>query len=559
MGKHGLKIKNIESSTLYETNLGIRSHFEYKDSMFTNSLFYDFLLDNGMTKWHEKSTRDIICLEFNWGTRSYDEEIARLHKTRKKYVDLEIQESVDKVDELISIAKSNEYKYKKMTKADLRDYYYKNGADVKYITRNKQGEIINSEIIHYKMLYRSTGKAKKGSCMFIAEHLYDICKDYLTMGIDIGEKNAPIVEMSAYCPLVSSTVVDKIKIEPENILVLKDIDVFFNTDIISVETDENKKCIAKKIDNYRLKNTIFDGQGLIDSSIFPKWADGYILLRHHMCKVASFCSNIQLFMKDYFGDLYETAKIMDMFGNEHYAKDILFITTENAMKWLKLDVSYDYWCEKISENGSYFGIVKTAHESKLGDVQRMSYQMVNSLDVDIMDKVVEKNVEYITQLKSDENLFIEYLEKNSNFSNDFKVIAEIAKWNTEFVKSEYYRERKRKIIEKYSLNFKSGKVIQNGDNLVIVGSPYAMLLHSVGEDIYKDDTFDVEDCAIQCYTNRFNDGEYLAEFRSPFNSKNNMGYLHNRLSEKIDKYFNLGNLVIAVNMIGTDFQDKNNG
>ena len=31
--------------------------------------------------------------------------------------------------------------------------------------------------------------------------------------------------------------------------------------------------------------------------------------------------------------------------------------------------------------------------------------------------------------------------------------------------------------------------------------------------------------------------EYLAEFRSPFNSKNNMGYLHNVHHEYFDKYF----------------------
>lgn len=44
----------------------------------------------------------------------------------------------------------------------------------------------------------------------------------------------------------------------------------------------------------------------------------------------------------------------------------------------------------------------------------------------------------------------------------------------------------------YVLNFKSGKVIQNADNLVIVGSPYAMLLYGatgVPDDVDKDDTF----------------------------------------------------------------------
>ncbi len=104
--------------------------------------------------------------------------------------------------------------------------------------------------------------------------------------------------------------------------------------------------------------------------------------------------------------------------------------------------------------------------------------------------------------------------------------------------------------------------MQNAENLTVVGSPYAMLLYAATgkEDIINhDDTFKDEPRTIQCYTQRFDDGEYLAFFRSPFNSKNNLSYLHNVYNEKFEKYFNFGRQVIAVNMIHTDFQDRNNG
>ena len=42
--------------------------------MLTNSLFLDFLLKNGLKVWKEESTRDVICLEFGYGSRSYGEE-----------------------------------------------------------------------------------------------------------------------------------------------------------------------------------------------------------------------------------------------------------------------------------------------------------------------------------------------------------------------------------------------------------------------------------------------------------------------------------------------------
>ena len=255
------------------------------------------------------------------------------------------------------------------------------------------------------MLYRSTGKAKDGSCMFISQRLYKKARDFIYMGLRIPKHNAPIVEASAYVSLIASSIVDTIQINPKNILILDDVISFFKTDVISIETDDKKQCHARKIKNYKVKNELFDGQALIDKRIFPTWGNGYILLRQHMTKMAAFKTDIQGFFQDYFGDDYYTATVTDMFGNKHYVRDIQMITTNNAMKWLKFDVSYDYWCHRVSLNGNKFGIVKTAHRSKFGDVQRMSYQMINSLDVDIMKNVTSVSKEYIDSLKTDINVF----------------------------------------------------------------------------------------------------------------------------------------------------------
>lgn len=544
--------------------------------MFVNSLFKDYLQDNGLTTWKDESTRDIICLEFNYGSRTYRQELNHLYKValsaRKEYkrakskkdefLIRKSKEKCDKITELLEHARKNKNKYKSLSKEELRKKFYNDGVDVEYIFRKRNGEIRKRETLHYKMLYRSTGKAKKGSCMFVVDKLYEKAKNFLYMGITLPEVNPMIVEISAYAPLVSSGIVGRVKINPKNILILRDVDRIFNTDVVSIETDENKHCYAKHISNYKLKNTLFDGQALIDSSIFPQWGNGYILLRHHFCKMAAFSTNIQKFFKDYFGDDYYTATVKDMFGNEHYVKDIELITTDNAMKWLKFDISYDYWCKWVYDNDCQFGIVKTAHESKLGNVQKMSYQMVNSLDEVIMSEVVKESVEYVDRLKTDNEFFMKYLEKNKNFSNDYEVLIALCEHNSEFYRSSYFRSRKKKIIEGYVLNLKSGKIIQNAENLTIVGSPYAMLLYAATADegsVDNDDTFSNEFGTIQCYTERFSDGEYLAFFRSPFNSKNNLAYLHNTYSDKMKKYFNLGRQCIAINMIGTDFQDRNNG
>lgn len=586
MGEYGHKIKIFEACTILEHNNGVRDHYETKDAMFSNSLFCDFLEQNGLEVRKDDSTRDIICLEFNYGSRSYEAELKHLHRVARqarnqyrlarvkhdKVLMDRYKNKVDKITDLMRDAYKNKHDYIALSKAEIRKKFYNEGITVNYYTYNRAGEVTGVDKVKYYYSYRSTGKAKKGSCMFICERLFKKAKDFLYMGIELDENNPMIVEGSAYAPLVSSSICGRVKIHPNNILILDDVDRYFTTNVVSVETDKNNHCIAKTLENYKLKNTMFDGQALIDSSLFPDWGEGYILLRHHFCKMAAFNCNIQKFFKDYFGDDYYYATVKDKFGNVHYVKDIELITTDNSVKWLKFGVSYEYWCKKVYENDCMFGIVKTAHESKLGNLgklseedgvyQRMSYQMVNSLTEDIMPSVLKETSDYIDLLKTDDETFFDYLMKNANFSNDYEVLVELCKTNPDFVRSTYFRRRREYILKAYVLNVKSGHIIQNADNLVIVGSPYAMLLYAATgnpDDVDKDNTFCVEEGAIQCYTERFADGEYLAEFRSPFNSKNNMGYLHNVWDERYKKYFNLGKQIIAVNMNGTDFQSRNNG
>lgn len=558
MSEYGIKIKNISAGSIYECNLGVREQLDTKDAMLTNSLFLDFLLQNGLSVWKETSTRDVISLDFNYGSRSYEEDLKHLESIKAKS-DQEDKKRIARMDELIERCHSNKDKYDKKSKRDLRKLFYTNGTDVTYHTYNKNGKIIKSETIHYKMLYRTPGKAKKGSVVFICDRLYQKARDFLYMGIRLPDDDAQIVEIGAYSSLITSSIVGRVKIKPENILILKDVESFFRTNVVSVELNNNNECVARELNDYEVKNTLFDGQALIDTSIFPAWGDGYILLRHHMTKCAAFKTHIQKFFKEKFGGTYETATVEDMWGNKHLAKDIKMITTDNAIKWLKFDVSYNTWCQWVHKNGCLFGIVKTAHKSKLNDVQKMSYQMVNALDINTIDDAMTTTKGYLTRLQTDDDEFLKYLEKNINFSNDFEVLIALVKQNPDFIRSEYFRERKKKIINTYVLNMKTGKLIQNADNLVIVGNPYGMLLYSIGEDPLEDPTFTKEGGCIQCWTSRFGDNEYLAEFRNPFNSRNNLGYLHNYYHRFFDRYFDLGEQIIAVNMIGTDFQDRNNG
>ena len=218
MSEFGLKIKNIEAATLYEYNKGLRDHYDYKDAMFTNSLFKDFITENGLKIWKEESTRDMICLEFNFGTRSFEKELKHFHNIAKgarvEYKGavksgskLRIQSAKNKkkkIQELYKFASDHAADYSNISANDIRKQYYEEGVTVEYISKKKNGDIIKREYIHYVMLYRSTGKAKKGTCMFIRDKLYKRAINYLRMGITLPEKNADIVGISAYSSLICS-------------------------------------------------------------------------------------------------------------------------------------------------------------------------------------------------------------------------------------------------------------------------------------------------------------------------------------------------------------------
>ena len=343
MSEYGVKIKNFEAGSIYGVELGVRTAYDYKDAMLTNSLFLDFLKENGLNIHKSGSTRDVICINFNYGTRSFEEELKNIkkcgrehrlerHAARASGVKgrvLKAEARKARLSAMYQAAVANQKLFSKMSADEIRIKFYEEGVNIHYPKKNG-----GFETIEYRMLYRTPGKAKKGSCMFIRKSLFKKAREFLYMGIKLPKKNAPIVEIGAYSSLITSTIEGRIKIDPSEILVIKDIDSTFKTNVISIEVDENNECKAVPYSDYAVVNTLFDGQALIDASIFPSWGNGYILLRQHMFKAAAFSSNIQLFFKDYFGDKYETAMVKDMWGHEIPAKQVKLITTENAMKWL---------------------------------------------------------------------------------------------------------------------------------------------------------------------------------------------------------------------------------
>lgn len=567
--------------------MGVRDRYDYTDAMIHHSLFTRWLKANGMeTDKNDESTRDIICLDFQFGLRSYKEELVHVKQMRKTATEANDTEKLETIDKIQSKIESNKDKYKKLSKDDIRRIFYTEGVSITYqdVINNKTGEI-KETIIHYKMLYRNPSKAKQGSCMFIRDELYDRAYEWITMGIGplLPEKGAKIVEISAYAPLSTSAIEGTVTIPVEDVLILKDQDSFFRTiaDIVRAEDYEvvlrggkketRKRCVVHR-ELTDVKNTLWDGMALIETSVMPGWCNGMALLRNHFFKACAFRTKLQMFIKDYCNNHdidYQTYTIKDMFGNDHLAKDIKIITTDNACKFKKFaDVlggsfssAYDYWCNKVHTDGSVFGIVKSDHPSKLGNVQQMSYQMINTLPCTEEDiyKIAKTSVEYVELLKRDNDEFEKYLRKNATAVNHYEMLADLYQHNKNFQNSRMWRTDKKAIINAYVSKLRNGKITVNGDNLTVCGNPYALLMYAVGENWKDDPTFNQEDGVIQVYTRRFGDGEFLCGIRNPHNSANNLGYFKNVRHPLMEKYFDFSNNIMAVNCIHTDVQARLNG
>ena len=157
----------------------------------------------------------------------------------------------------------------KINAHELRNKYYEEGITITYEKKNRKSGEIELTPIHYKMLMRSTGKAKKGECVFIRDSLHNKAINFLTMGLydlmDEQSKKDPekvfrLVELSAYQTLTTATSVGYIHIPLENILVLKDEEVYSDEmKAAIVRTEEVAQEIEERVpdfDNPRFEELI---------------------------------------------------------------------------------------------------------------------------------------------------------------------------------------------------------------------------------------------------------------------------------------------------------------
>lgn len=422
----------------------------------------------------------------------------------------------------------------------------------------KTGFICNGT--KYCRMKRSTGSARVGKCLFIDEVLF---KPILKFSSGtIKPKYGQEIDLAAYesyIALPSSSIIDTLPISPENILVIDDYDSIFRENV--VETHDENGWLTTSEKNCEIVNSIWDGQSLMDISLFEDYSDyGMVLLRNLMFKSCCFNCNIQQWFKD--NNITDVSQLNGRTRAKRI-EDVKLITTPNSIKYLNFD-TLDNWLDNLYPN---FGVVK--HDKKThffgGRLVQTHYQLLNTLQMskDEVSEFLQDSLDFAQMLRDRPEVvryYIKYpdieemkpLKQPMLSKND--VVYNLMCINDNFTETKYYQQFLQDLLRSYYKNLKNGHIYVNGNYSTLLGNPIEMLQHSIGK-------FEgVSQLGVgNIHSTRFEYNQTLLGSRSPHVTIGNVWLPYNTSSETIDKYLNLTNEIVCINSINENVLQKLSG
>ena len=442
-------------------------------------------------------------------------------------------------EDIISIKFTYSHKDYKINQ--LREKIYEDGFDI----------TINNETIHYVRYKRSAGQARAGRCLFIKQELYNDMMEYSFAGIDITDKKIDLASIESYISLTLSSIQSKIRINKNEILIVDDKYSTF-TDNVIVSKEKNGELVTY-IETAEIENCLFDGEGLLDKSLFTGIYKNksMLLLRNKFFKANCLNTDIQLFFKEH----YNKPTITDKFGNLLLTKDIKLIVTPSAVKYLKFG-TYQQWLDNIDE---YFGVVKTEHESeKLSqpDTCYLNYQITNTLNLteDKVQELLNPSLDYLHLLKTDidvlrYHLKINKLTLNEAFSTD-EFIYNMISLTDEVQYTKLFKEYKTNLLKAYKNRLKHAKIPVHGNYMHLFGNPIEFLYHAIN---INNQTM----VGNEVYCTMFNQ-QTLFGARSPHVTMGNVAILNNTYHDDY-KYFHITKDIAFINSINNNILMRLNG
>lgn len=432
-------------------------------------------------------------------------------------------------------------------KAELRQYLYEQGFvcdGVKYV--------------RYK---RSSGSSRVGKCLFVMEIVAARMAKWDKCGLNIKE-NDPIdlAAYEAYISLPMSSIIDTIQINPENILVVDDYESVFEDEVVAVEAQNNTLVANRK--RTTITNNIWDGESLLDASMFGIYADkGMLLLRNRFFKTCAFNTNIQQWFAD---NGIKSVSQLKGFTLAADISQIKLITTPSSIKYLKFG-SIEKWLSNIDTT---FGVVKHEKETHFfdGRMVQCHYQLLNTLQLsyEAMTRILKPSLDYIGAVRKDPVVLryhIGYAFKSAEEEgkiNPYKckndIIFKMLGINDKFCQTKIYKEFRDSVVKGFYRNLKRGHILLNGNYSTLLGNGVELLQAAIGE-FHGDSILPTE----SIHSKRFEYGKTILGTRSPHVTMGNVLLAENSPSELIDKYFNLSKEIVYINSINNNILQRLSG
>lgn len=419
----------------------------------------------------------------------------------------------------------------------------------------------------YVRFARSAGSSRVGDCLFILGSMSKAMEKYSLCGLKIDKGDeVDLASLEAYKALTLSSIIDTVEIRPNEILLIDDYDSEFEECVAAVSEVNGSLSVEKRI--AKIKNSIWDGQGLADVSLFGKYAHkGMMVLRNRMFKCCAFNTNISKFFED-----NGITKVSQLNGITLATEvsDIKLIVTPSSVKYLKFgnktDKMFLKWLENID---STFGLVKTEKGTKYFNNRLVSthYQLLSTLELSKEDvgELLNPSLEYLEALRSDPSVLRYHLgmiaedgEPPLTFSCPIKtrndIVFKMLGINSQFSKTKIYKDFRSKLIKGLVKELKVGHLLMPGTYATICGNPLEMLKSAIGR--FFGISY-ISPLTIHC--SKFRDGEDLLGTRSPHIVASNILLTTNRLNSDIEKYFNFTPEIVCINAINENIQQKLNG
>lgn len=540
--------------------------FKIKKHYYTTNVI-NLTFKYSVKEWNQMNKNTFVKFGYDYKKLTFNDCIAK--NQNDEIVGVKINEKLKEAIDIQSPFKIEEVKvYDKKDKTLLKEtqFIYTKKCEPKTIKTNAElrkelyecGFICDG--IDYCRMKRSAGSARVGKCLFINKELFEPILRFSSGGIKLEHgQEVDLAAYESYISLTSSSIIGLLPIKPENILLIDDYDSIFRENV--VETKDVDSWLVTKENNCEISNTIWDGQSLLDVSLFGEYKDyGMVLLRNLMFKSCCFNCNIQQWFKD-----NNITDVSQLNGKTRATKieDVKLITTKNSIKYFKFS-TWDEWLDNLYPN---FGVVK--HDKKThffdGRLVQTHYQLINTLQLskDEIREFLQESLDFAQMLRDKPEVvrnYIKYpnideldpLSQPLNSKND--VVYNLMCINDNFTETKYYKDFLIDLLKSYYKNLKNGHVYVNGNYSTLLGNPIEMLKQSIGQ-------FNGESqIGIgNIHSKRFEYNKTLLASRSPHVTIGNIWLPYNTENKLIDCYFNLTDEIVCINSIGENVLQRLSG